>query len=168
MRADRAEKQRPTGRYASGNRTTRDEDPIGAFFAKLAAAGHVATFERNSATLRFDIADGADGADGGNSDASEAGRTVKRWYVTVTNGDVAITHRRGPADAVVRMRHPHFEALVTGRLNAQAAYLRGLLTCEGSIAALMMFQRCLPGPPGSTGRAAPISSAAVMAERRPG
>ena len=56
---------------------------------------------------------------------------------------------------------------MTGRLNAQAAMLRGLLTCEGSMAALMMFQRCLPGPPGSTGKVAPISSQTVMAQRRP-
>jgi hypothetical protein len=31
---------------------------------------------------------------------------------------------------------------------------------------VIMFQRCLPGPPGSTGRIAPIRSAAVTAERR--
>jgi hypothetical protein len=55
---------------------------------------------------------------------------------------------------------------VTGRLNAQAALLRGLLTCEGSIAAVIMFQRCLPGPPGSTGRVAPISSRTVTDGRR--
>ena len=29
--------------------------------------------------------------------------------------------------------------------------------------AVMMFQRCLPGPPGSTGRGSPITGAAVMA-----
>jgi len=62
---------------------------------------------------------------------------------------------------------PHLEAMVTGRLNAQAALLRGLLTCEGSMAMLIMFQRCLPGPRGSTGRVAPISSETVMAQRRP-
>ena len=53
-----------------------------------------------------------------------------------------------------------------GRLNAQAAFLRGLLSVEGKIAALVMFQRCLPGPPGSTGRVAPISSKTVTAQRR--
>ena len=58
--------------------------------------------------------------------------------------------------------------VVTGRLNAQAAILRGLLTCEGSMAACMMFQRSLPGPPGSVGRVAPISSAAVMAQHEAG
>jgi hypothetical protein len=66
----------------------------------------------------------------------------------------------------VHIERPHLEAIVSGRLNAQAALLRGLLTCEGSMAALIMFQRCLPGPPGSTGRVAPISSQAVTAGRR--
>lgn len=131
-------------------------DPVSSFFAELAAAGHVSTFERNSATLRFDVSDNGDGGGG----------ATERWYVTVTNGDVAVSHKNGPADAVVRVGRGHFGALVTGRLNATAAYLRGLLTCEGSMAAVIMFQRCLPGPPGSSGRVAPISSAAVTAERR--
>jgi hypothetical protein len=88
--------------------------------------------------------------------------------MTVTNGDVAISHRNASADAIVRIGRSRLESIVTGRLNAQAAFLRGLFTCDGSMAAVIMFQRCLPGPPGSTGRIAPISSAQVMAERRAG
>ncbi len=76
-----------------------------------------------------------------------------------------MSHSNGAADATVRVDRPYLEAMVTGRLNAQAAFLRGLFTCEGSVSALMMFQRCLPGPPGSTGRVPPISSKTVMAER---
>jgi hypothetical protein len=64
----------------------------------------------------------------------------------------------------VRVERKYLEAMVTGRLNAMAAILRGLLTCEGSMAALVMFQRCLPGPPGSTGRVAPISSKTVTGQ----
>ena len=129
-------------------------NPISTFFAQLGKAGHVPTFERNSSTLRFDVED------------DEAGPIGERWYVTVRAGDVAISHRNASADAVIRIQRPYLEAIVTGRINATAAYLRGLLTCAGSMAAFIMFQRCLPGPPGSTGRVAPISSAAVMAERR--
>jgi putative sterol carrier protein len=125
--------------------------PIEQFFADLSADGHVATFERESATLRFDISDGAD---------------LERWYLAVTDGDVAVTRQERAADAIVRMRQPHFEAIVTGRLNAQAALLRGLLACEGSMAALMMFQRALPGPPDSIGEVAAISSQTVTAQRR--
>jgi hypothetical protein len=127
------------------------DDPVTRFFAALAEPGHLATFAGESATLRFDIGDGKD---------------IERWHVTVNKGDVTVTRQNRSADAVVRIQRPHFEAIVSGRLNAQAALLRGLLTCEGSVSALMMFQRCLPGPPGSTGWAAPISADTVMAQRR--
>ena len=80
----------------------------------------------------------------------------------------ALDRLEEPADhpyvAVVTIDRPVLEALVAGRLNAQAALLRGLVTCQGSMAALMTFQRCLPGPPGSKGRVAPVSSTAVMAQ----
>jgi hypothetical protein len=125
-------------------------DPVTRFFAALDQPGHLATFEGESATLRLDVLDG---------------QKVERWHVSITDGDVAVSHSAGPADATVRIDRPHFEAMVTGRLNAQAGFLRGLFTCEGSAGALMMFQRCLPGPPGSTGRVAPISSKTVMAGR---
>jgi len=125
-------------------------DPITQFFASLDEPGHLATFEGDSAEVQFDVLDG---------------KKVERWHVSIANGDVAVTRSGGPADATVRIDRRHLEALVTGRLNAQAALLRGLFTCEGSAGALMMFQRCLPGPPGSTGRVAPIPSKTVMAER---
>ncbi len=132
-------------------------DPISQFFANLAAPGHLATFEGHSATLRFDVADGGQ---------------MQHWYVAISNGDVAVTRQNGVtrqdkgADAIIHVERPQFEAIVTGRMNAQAALLRGVLTCEGSMAALLMFQRCLPGPPGSTGRVPPINSQTVMAQRR--
>ena len=108
------------------------DDPVTRFFAALAEPGHLATFEGESATLRFDVLNGKD---------------IERWHLTVNDGDVSVTRQNRSADAVVRIQRPRFEAIVTGRLNAQAALLRGLLTCEGSVTALMMFQRCLPGPP---------------------
>ncbi len=136
---------------AASDATARASDPISEFFAALAEAGHLATFEGQSATLRFDVADGT---------------RVAGWRLTVRDGDVSVTREDEAADAIVRADRPHFEAIVTGRLNAQAAMLRGLLVCEGSMAACIMFQRCLPSPPGSTGRVAPISGATVMSQRR--
>jgi SCP-2 sterol transfer family len=127
-------------------------DPISQFFDGLAQPGHLATLEHESATLRFDVRDASG---------------VQRWYVTVKNGDVTVSHDGGPADAVVTVDRPYVEAIVTGRLNATAALLRGLVDCEGSMAVLMMFQRCLPGPPGSTGRVPPISSRTVTAQHDP-
>ena len=124
-------------------------DPVGSFFAGLAETGHVATFERQSATVRLDVA---------NRDE------VERWHLTVSRGDVDVTRENRPADAIIRTDRPQAEAMVTGRLNAQAAILRGALACEGKMAAVVMFQRCLPGPPDSTGRAAPVSGETVMAQ----
>jgi len=128
-------------------------DPVGRFFTSLGREPHIPTFERQSARLRFEIADG---------------ERTERWTVAVHDGTAAVSRRPGDADAVVRMTRDCAEAVVAGRLNVQAALLRGLISCEGSLAAVTMFQRCLPGPPGSTGRVPPISSQAVMAQRRPG
>lgn len=141
-----------TARPARASAAPRSADPISDFFTSLTEPGHIATFEREYATLRFDVGDRPD---------------IQYWYVTVHDGDVTATRQKSAADAIVRISRPYFEAIVTGRMNAQAAMLRGLLTCDGSMAALMMFQRCFPGPPGSTGTVAPISSETVMAQRRP-
>jgi hypothetical protein len=126
-------------------------DPVNSFFAQLAEPGHLAALEGQTATLRFDVADGP---------------ATESWRVAVVNGDVSVSREAGAADAVIRAPRPVVERIVTGRLNGQAALLRGLVVCEGSMAALVMFQRCLPGPPGSTGRVAPISGATVMKQRR--
>jgi hypothetical protein len=138
----------------AGTRTGQEQiiDPVGRFFTELAEAGYVETFARESATLRFDVLHG---------------NSVDHWHVTVNDGEVAVRRQEDQADAVVRIGQSDIEQIVTGRLNAQAAILRGLLTCEGDLAAVMMFQRCLPGPPGSTGRVAPISGDTVMRQRRP-
>ncbi len=141
--------------------------PIDRFFAGLVEAGHITTFERESATIRFDLLD---------PQSRDNHEQAERWYLTVADGEVTVSRQDRPADdkpaddkpadAVVRVSRPDFEAIVTGRRNAQAAILRGLVTCEGSMAAVVMFQRCLPGPPDSTGRVAPISAGTVMAQRR--
>jgi hypothetical protein len=133
-------------------------DPINDFFAGLAEPGHLATFEHEVGTVRFDVPDAAAKADV---------TDVEHWHVTIDDGDVTVTREPLPAEAIVRIARPYLELIVMGRLNAMAAMLRGLLTVDGSVASLMMFQRCLPGPPGSTGKVAPISSQAVMAQRRP-
>jgi SCP-2 sterol transfer family protein len=129
---------------------TAAADPVTRFFAGLDQPGHLATFEGESAKVRFDVLDG---------------KQAERWHISITKGDLSISHSNAAADATVRIDRRYAAALVTGRLNAQAGYLRGLFSCEGSVGALMMFQRCLPGPPGSTGRVAPIPSKTVMAQR---
>jgi hypothetical protein len=128
-------------------------DPIEQFFSILAEPGRIPTFDGESATLRFDV-----------SGRSSGGPGDEHWHIRVSDGDVTVARSADPADATVRVDRPVMEAIVTGRLNTMAAILRGLLTCEGSMAALVMFQRCLPGPPGSTGRVAPITSMTVTAQ----
>jgi SCP-2 sterol transfer family len=132
--------------------TARAADPIGGFFASLAEPGQLATFAGQSASIGFDVT---------------GGPRPEHWRLAVTRGDVSVSRDGSRADAAIQVSRPVLEEIVTGRLNAQAALLRGLLTCSGSMAALIMFQRCLPGPPGSTGRVRPISGATVMQQRRP-
>src|ERR1700739_1778115 len=103
----------PTARAGS---LTMPADPISQFFADLAAPGHLATFEGDSATLRFDVDDGGQ---------------VQHWYVTVSDGDVAVTRpnavarQKKGADAIIHIDRAPFEAIVTGRMNMAAALLRG-------------------------------------------
>ena len=147
----------------SARTTAAPADKVGKFFDRLAATGHVATFEGHPpVTIRFDVTEGT-GSDGTGSDGSG----TDHWWVAVSDGDVTVAHANRSADAVARLQRRHFLAMAEGRMNAQAAMLRGLLACEGSMSALVMFQRCLPGPPGSTGRIAPIPGATVTAQRRP-
>jgi hypothetical protein len=65
--------------------TPRAADPISEFFTDLAQLGHLATFESEFAALRFDVRNGT---------------SVERWHVTVRDGQVAVSRRGGPADAV--------------------------------------------------------------------
>src|SRR5258707_9412999 len=90
--------------------TSADADPVSQFFTGLAESGHVATFDRESTTLRFDIADGDN---------------VERWYVSVHDGRVAVTRQDRPAAAVVRGGRGALPAVVAGRLDAPAAPLLG-------------------------------------------
>lgn len=46
-----------------------------------------------------------------------------------------------------------FEGMVTGRVNAMAGALRGVVSLEGDPTLLVLFQRVLPGPPAPAKRA---------------
>jgi putative sterol carrier protein len=107
-------------------------DPTEAFFDDLARRSHEPLLQRASGTLRFDLADGKD--------------TV-HWYVTLKKGDIAVSHKRTGADAVVRADRALFEGMATGRVNAMAASLRGVVGLEGDLGLVMSFQRLFPSPP---------------------
>ena len=110
-------------------RTT--SDPTGRFFAELAGRGHEPLLRKASGCTRFDVVDG---------------RRIRRWFVLVDKGDVIVSREGGDANCVVRADKAVFDKVVTGRLNAFAAVLRGDLAVEGDWRLLVRIQRLYPGP----------------------
>ena len=102
------------------------------FFEDLDARGHEPLLEKATGTLRIELSNG---------------KRRARWLVTVKKGDVTVSHANAKADCVVRMDQALFERIVTGRENATAALLRGLVAAEGNPQLLVLFQRLFPGPP---------------------
>jgi len=117
-------------------------DPVGEFFRGLAGRGREPLLANVSGTLRFDLID------------EEA---VEHWYLTVKNGDVAVSRSDAEADAVVRTVKVVFEGMTAGKVNAMAAALRGALVPRGNLALVVSFQRLFPGPAVSRAKAGPGS-----------
>jgi putative sterol carrier protein len=109
-------------------------DPVESFFAQLAERGHEPLLARGSGTVRFDLAEG---------------KKVEHWLVAIEKGDVTVSHRNAAADTILRVDRSLFEQMVTGKVNATAAVLRGLLETEGNLGLVVLFQRLFPGPPRS-------------------
>jgi len=105
--------------------------PTAVFFDDLAGRGQEPRLKSASGSLRFDMADGD---------------RVEHWFVTLDNGDVSVSRSTSRADAVVRLDKSMSDGLVTGRINAMAAVLRGDLVPEGDLSLLLLFQRVFPGP----------------------
>ena len=110
----------------------RRRSPTAAFFDDLAARGREPLLKSACGSLRFDMADGD---------------RVEHWRVEIDNGDVAVSRSKSRADAVVRLDKAMSDGLVTGRVNAMAAALRGELVPDGDLSLLLLFQRLFPGPP---------------------
>jgi putative sterol carrier protein len=116
-----------TGRRVSGPRT-----PTESFFTELAARGHESLLKSASGTVRFDLTDG---------------QRLERWYVTMRNGEVTVSHKNAGADSIVRLDRKTFDGMTTGRVNAMAAVLRGDIVPEGDLGLVLLFQRLFPAPP---------------------
>jgi putative sterol carrier protein len=106
-------------------------DATTAFFDRLGTEeqpllGHV------NGTIRFDLDDRG---------------TTKHWYLEIDKGNVDVSHKDAPADAVIRTHRPLFERAIQGEANALAATLRGQFGVEGDPRLIVAFQRILPGPP---------------------
>ena len=76
------------------------------------------------------------------------------WFVSVSDGKIAVSRANADADCVVRTSRELFDGIASGEVNAMAALLRDELTAEGDLELLMLVQRLFPGPPrsGSAGR----------------
>jgi putative sterol carrier protein len=107
-------------------------DPTKAFLEDLESRGREPLLGSTSGTVRLDLTNG---------------RRVEHWFVTIDKGHVGVSHDAGPADAVLHADKETFDELVTGRANATAAILRGVLALEGSLELAIRFQRLFPGPP---------------------
>jgi len=111
----------------------RSEDAVSrSFFEELPARGHQPLLEKVSGTLRFKLTRGSQ---------------VEHWYLTITDGDIGVTRRKGPADVVVTVEGRLLDQIVTGTANTMAAMLRGAIEVEGDLGLLLAFQRLFPGPP---------------------
>lgn len=108
-------------------------DPTTAFFEALAARGHEPALAKVTGTVRFDLRDGG-------------ARPVRR-LITITKGDVVLSHRNAKADCVVRVDRTLFDGIASGETNAMAAFLRGAIDVDGDRGLLLAFQRVFPGPP---------------------
>lgn len=106
--------------------------PIEEFFEGLSAGAPGSLPPRASGSLRIDLGSGA---------------TTERWFLTIGKGAVSVSHRNAKADAVIRTSKDLFEGIVTGKVNAMAGALRGVVSLEGDPTLLVLFQRALPGPP---------------------
>jgi putative sterol carrier protein len=125
------------------------KDATSAFFAGLAERGHEPLLATTTGTLRFDLV---------------SGRRVEHWFVSVKKGDVAVSNKESRADATVRIDRAFFDRMVTGRANAMAATLRGVVVPEGDLGLVISFQRLFPGPPAS--RRSPARAAAKAGGKR--
>ena len=105
--------------------------PTDEFFERIASQKQP-LLSQLTTTMRFDV--------------DEAHET-KHWYLEINKGDISVSHRKDAADAVVHTHHSLLDRIVTGEANTLAATLRGQLSVEGNAAALVQFQRILPGPP---------------------
>ena len=58
-----------------------------------------------------------------------------------------MSRRHAKADCTIRTDRELFVGMVTGRVNAMAALLRGQVGVEGDPNLLLQFQRLFPSPP---------------------
>jgi putative sterol carrier protein len=102
--------------------------PTEEFFNELNHRGYEPLVARVHGTMRFEV--------------THNGKTdVHR--LTIDGGHVTVSRDPGRADCVIRSDRAVFDAIVSGRMNAMAALLRGALAAEGDPEMLVIFQRLM-------------------------
>ena len=106
-------------------------NPTDEFFDQLGHRGHEPLVSRVSGALRFEVA--------------HRGETEIR-LLTIDRGQLKVTRDADLADCVIRVDRSVLDAIITGKMNAMAAFLRGALSAEGNPEMMVIFQRLLPQP----------------------
>jgi putative sterol carrier protein len=101
------------------------------FFEGLDARGHEPALETLTGTLRFDL---------------KNGKRTARWLIAIEKGDIEVSHKNVKADCIVRADKKLFDGIASGKVNAFAATLRGMLDIQGNPELLVLFQRLFPNP----------------------
>jgi putative sterol carrier protein len=83
----------------------------------------------------------------------ESGGQTERRLIVIDRGTVSQSRRHAKADCTIRTDRELFEGMVSGRVNAMAALLRGRVGVEGNPNLLLQFQRLFPSPPRPEDRA---------------
>jgi putative sterol carrier protein len=104
-------------------------DPTDEFFDWLSRRGYEPLVAKVNATYRFDIT---------------RGRRIDHWLVEIRKGRIRVSRRNDKADCVIRADREVFDQIVSGRANAMAAMLRGVLALDGDAELLVHLQRLLP------------------------
>lgn len=104
-------------------------EPTRAFFTRIAEE-HQPMLESMTGTVRFDIADG---------------ERTEHWYLHISKGDVSVSHDDAAADCVISADIGTFDEIISGRMNAMAAVLRGAVGIAGKVVLLTALQRLFPG-----------------------
>jgi putative sterol carrier protein len=107
-------------------------DATAEFLSELDRAGHESRLGRAEGTVRIEL--------------ERDGRT-ERWFLDARRGQVNVSRKRVPYDCTVRTTGALFDGLVTGKVNAMTALLRGEIEVDGNPELLVLVQRLFPGPP---------------------
>ena len=104
-------------------------EPTREFFTRIAET-HQPLLESMTGMVRFDIVDG---------------ERTEHWYLQIHKGDVTVSHEEVEADCVISADIATFDAILTGKMNAMAAVLRGEVDVGGEVILVTALQRLFPG-----------------------